>query len=245
MIQVEHLNHSYTARGGAVTALQDISFSVPHGEFLSIVGPSGCGKSTLIKIIGDIIEPQSGVVMIDDMPARQARLAGKFSFVFQNPVLLPWRRVIDNVRLPLEILGRKGHDPSELLKTVGLDGFGERYPWELSGGMRQRAVLARGLVFDPRVLLMDEPFASVDEITRQMLNLELLRIWRETGVTLLFITHSLAEAAYLSDRVLVLSKRPARVKEIVPIPFPRPRPESLQQTEPFLEVVRCLKTSLE
>lgn len=243
-VTISKLSQTYRSKSGTVPALQDIDFSVRPGEFFSIIGPSGCGKSTLIKIIGDIIEPSAGEVRVDGLSARKAREAGKFSFVFQNPVLLPWRRVLGNVTLPLEILRRRSRDPMELLELVGLKGFEQRFPWELSGGMRQRAVLARGLIFDPEVLLMDEPFASVDEITRQVLNTELIRLWREIGVTVFFITHSISEAVFLSDRVMVLSSRPAQIKEIATIPFARPRPESLKQTEEFQALVQCLKEKL-
>lgn len=245
MVEIKNVGQTYLSRTGPVPALRDITFSVAKGEFVSIIGPSGCGKSTLIKIIGDIIAPSEGTVLVHGLTAHDARLKGMFSFVFQNPVLLPWRRVRENVALPLEILRRKGRDPRALLEMVGLAGFEERYPWELSGGMRQRAALARGLVFDPEILLMDEPFASVDEMTRSTLNFELLRLWQETGVTILFITHSISEAVALSDRVLVLSSRPARIKDLVTIPFRRPRDNAVKQTPEFQEVVRCLKEKLE
>ena len=245
MVEVKNVGQTYLSKAGPVPALRDITFSVSKGEFISIIGPSGCGKSTLIKIIGDIISPSEGSVFVHGLTARDARMKGMFSFVFQNPVLLPWRRVRENVSLPLEILGRKGRDPRALLEMVGLAGFEERYPWELSGGMRQRAALARGLVFDPEILLMDEPFASVDEMTRSTLNFELLRLWQEIGVTILFITHSISEAVALSDRVLVLSSRPARIKDLVTIPFPRPRDNAVKQTAAFQEVVRCLKEKLD
>jgi NitT/TauT family transport system ATP-binding protein len=245
MVEVKNLGQTYHSSNGLVHALKDVSFFVKKGEFLSIVGPSGCGKSTLIKIIGDLIAPSEGSVSICGLTPRAARLQGMFSFVFQNPVLLPWRRVWSNVALPLEILRRKGRDPRALLQTVGLAGFEHRYPSELSGGMRQRAALARGLVFDPEVLFMDEPFASVDEITRKTLNDELLRLWHETRVTILFITHSIAEAVALSDRVLVLSSRPGRVKDIVDVPFNRPRTRALKERPEFQEVVKCLNGKLD
>jgi NitT/TauT family transport system ATP-binding protein len=245
MIEIENMSFTYTSGGRAVPALSSVSLSVARGEFVSIVGPSGCGKSTLIKIIGDLLEPSAGNVRVDGLSSQEARLKGMFSFVFQNPVLLPWRRIIDNVLLPLEVLKRKGRDPQAMLNLVGLDGFGDRYPWELSGGMRQRAMLARALIHDPPILLMDEPFASVDEITRQTLNRELMRIWHELRVTIVFITHSLSEAVLLSDRVLVMSKRPAHVRKVVDIRLPRPRTESSLLTADFQELVQCLKAELE
>lgn len=244
MIEITNISKTYRSVNGEVHSLEQISFSAKEGEFISIIGPSGCGKSTLVKIIGDIIEPTSGSVTVDGMSSREARLKGMFSFVFQNPVLLPWRRVIDNVRLPLEILRRNGRDPFALLKLVGLSGFENRYPKELSGGMQHRAALARALTFDPRILLMDEPFGAVDEFTRDALNVELLRIWQEIGVTILFITHSISEAVFLSDRVLLLAGRPAQVRQFQTISFPRPRENSLKDTGEFQEVVRCLREEL-
>lgn len=244
MIEVSDISKTFASTSGQVNALDGVSFSVPGREFVSIIGPSGCGKSTLLKIIGDIIEPSHGSITVDGVPSREARLKGMFSFVFQNPVLLPWRRVIDNVRLPLEILRRNGRDASALLDLVGLHGVGHKYPSELSGGMQHRVALARALTFDPRILLMDEPFSAVDEFTRDILNIELLRIWQEIGVTIFFITHSISEAVFLSDRVLLLSGRPARVKQFPSIPFARPRDNSLKDSREFQEVVRCLREDL-
>jgi NitT/TauT family transport system ATP-binding protein len=244
MIQVNNLTKTYHTSNGEVQTLEEISFSVEQGEFVSIIGPSGCGKSTLLKIIGDIIEPTAGSVSVDGLTSREARLKGMFSYVFQNPVLLPWRCVIDNVRLPLEILHRNSRDPSTLLQMVGLAGFENRYPKELSGGMQHRVALARALTFDPQVLLMDEPFGAVDEFTRDTLNLELIRIWQEIRVSIFFITHSISEAAFLSDRVLLLSARPARLKQFAVIPFKRPRENSLKDSQDFQEVVRCLRKDL-
>jgi NitT/TauT family transport system ATP-binding protein len=245
MLEVRDLSKVYRSRQDTVSAIDRLSFSASRGEFISIIGPSGSGKSTLLKIIGDLLDPTSGSVAVDGRSAHEARLQGMFSFVFQNPVLLPWRRVIDNVRLPLEILGRHSRDPEQLLQMVGLAGFERRYPRELSGGMQHRAALARALTFDPQLLLMDEPFGALDEFTRDALNLQLLQIWQSTGVTILFVTHSIAEALFLSDRVIVLSARPARMKQVLAVPFPRPRPESLKESEQFQEVVRSLREELE
>ncbi len=245
MLEVTDVSKVYRSGSGPVPAIGGVTFSALKGEFVSIIGPSGCGKSTLLKIIGDLVEPTQGTVLVAGVPAREARLKGMFSFVFQNPVLLPWRRVIDNVRLPLEILGRHSRDPGRLLQMVGLEGFETRYPSELSGGMQHRAALARALTFDPQLLLMDEPFGALDELTRDSLNAQLLQIWQQTGVTILFVTHGISEALFLSDRVVVLSSRPATVKEILETPFPRPRPNALKETERFQEVVRSLREKLE
>jgi len=245
LLEIRELSKVYPSGHESVPAIGSVSFSAARGEFVAIIGPSGCGKTTLLKIIGDLLEPSAGFVSVDGLPARQARLKGMFSFVFQNPVLLPWRRIIDNVRLPLEVLGRHSRDPEELLKMVGLAGFEKHYPMELSGGMQHRAALARALTFDPQLLLMDEPFGALDEFTRDALNHQLLEIWRQTGVTILFVTHGIGEALFLADRIIVLSGRPATVREFFPVPFPRPRPDSLKETGNFQEVVRSLRKKLE
>jgi len=245
-VEVKNLQQDYETNSGTVHALENISFSVSAGEFISLIGPSGCGKSTLLKIIGDLIQPTSGSVSINGASNKDARLAGMFSFVFQNPVLLPWRKVIDNVRLPSEILRDHTHaNPLALLEMVGLEGCDDLYPSELSGGMQQRVALARALSFEPKMLLMDEPFAAVDELNRQTLNLELQRIWREIGVTVFFITHSISEAIFLSDRVFVLSPRPANIVEIFEVPFPRPRDTMIKETKKFQDMVKCLRQMLE
>jgi NitT/TauT family transport system ATP-binding protein len=246
MIELCEVSQLYKSKNGGVKALSDISFSVSDGQFVSIIGPSGCGKTTLLKIVGNLIEPTSGRIFVNGLSAREARLKGMFSFAFQNPVLLPWRRIIDNVRLPLEIIRQKGsRDPKELLRMLGLEGFESNYPSELSGGMQQRVALARALTFDPVVLLMDEPFGALDEFTRNELNLQLLKIWSEIKVTVLFITHSIAEAVFLSDKVIVLSERPATVKDTVTVPFERPRQSNVKETAEFQEMVKCLRLKLE
>lgn len=245
MIEVINLGKSYRTANGDIHAIKDLSYSVNRGEFISIIGPSGCGKTTLLKLLGDLIEPTLGSIIIDGKTSRQARVDRMFSFVFQKSVLLPWRKVIDNVRLPLEILKCRGRNPSELLRLVGLAGHENQYPHELSGGMQQRVALARALTFDPQILLMDEPFAAVDEFTRDALNLELLRIWREIGVTIFFVTHSISEAVFLADRVFVLTPRPAKIDYILDVPFSRPRELPLKESKKFQEIVRCLREKLE
>ena len=245
LLCVDRVGKVYPTRTGPIQALESISFQAAAGEFVSIIGPSGSGKSTLIKLIGDLVQPTNGRITVGDMTAAEARADGAFSWVFQNPVLLPWRRVVENVRLPLEILRRTGRDPHELLRMVGLAGFEDKYPSELSGGMQQRVALARALTFNPRILLMDEPFGALDEFTRNTMQYELLRIWGETRVTVLFVTHSLSEAIFLADRVLVLSPRPATVRQIADVPFPRPRDASLKDRPEFEELVRCLRKQLE
>lgn len=245
MIEVSGLRKQYLSTDGDILAIEDVSFSVEKGEFVSIIGPSGSGKSTLIKIIGNIIEPTEGRISVNGLSPEQARKKGMFSFVFQNPVMLPWRRVIENVRLPQQVLNQSTRDPAALLKMVGLEGFEHKYPGELSGGMQQRVALARALTFDPDVLLMDEPFGAVDELTRNELNLELLRIWDEIDVAVLFVTHSIAEAVYLSDRVIVLTRRPARIAVEMKIPYQRPRQDWMKDEPKFQEIVKCLRDHLD
>lgn len=245
MIELCEISQFYKSKNGGVGALSNVSFSISTGQFVSIIGPSGCGKTTLLKVIGNLVEPTKGSVSVNGLTARQARLKGMFSFAFQNPVLLPWRRVIDNVRLPLEITHQGSRDPIELLHMLGLEGFENKYPNELSGGMQQRVALARALTFDPVVLLMDEPFGALDEFTRNDLNLQLLKIWKEIKVTILFITHSIAEAVFLSDKVIVLTERPASVEDIVTVPFERPRKPEIKETTKFQEMVKCLRLKLE
>jgi NitT/TauT family transport system ATP-binding protein len=245
MIEVTNIGKFYRTSNGTIHAIKNLSFSVSMGEFISIIGPSGCGKTTLLKMIGDLVDPTVGSITIDDKTSRQARIDRMFSFVFQKSVLLPWRRVIDNVRLPLEIMHCEGRKPSEVLRLVGLAGHENQYPHELSGGMQQRVALARALTFDPQILLMDEPFAAVDEFTRDALNLELLRIWREIGVTVIFVTHSISEAVFLADRVFVLTTRPAKIDYILEVPFARPREISIKESKQFQEIVKCLREKLE
>jgi NitT/TauT family transport system ATP-binding protein len=224
-----------------VTALEDISFCVEAGGFLSVLGPSGCGKSTLLRVVADLIAPSSGTLSVFGRTPRQARIDRALGFVFQDAALLPWRSALENVELPLEVGGRhslpKGAPtPRELLRLVGLEGWETSFPHELSGGMRQRVAIARALLGGPRLLLMDEPFGALDEITRDRLNEELRRIWLETRTTILFVTHSVYEAIYLGETVLVLAANPGRVRAAVEIDLPRDRALSIRETEPFNRV---------
>ena len=214
-----------------VTALEDVGFEIADGEFVAIVGPSGCGKSTLLRIVAGLQRPTTGSVTVRGKTPTEARRDVEFGFVFQSPVLFPWLRVLGNVLLPDRILGRRNPqaavDATEhargLLRDVGLEGFEEYYPEQISGGMQQRVALARALSYGPSTLLMDEPFGALDEFTRDNLNLQLLEVWRQTRSTVLFVTHSLQEAIFLSDRVVVLSARPGSVIRIAEVPFGRPR----------------------
>jgi NitT/TauT family transport system ATP-binding protein len=233
-----------------VTALKNINFSVPSGSFVTLLGPSGCGKSTLLRVVADIIAPSSGTVRVLGHAPTQARRQREIGFVFQDATLLPWRSAIDNVRLPLEVGGaahtrRTGRTPEELLALVGLAGWEQALPQELSGGMRQRVSIARALLGGPKILLMDEPFGALDEITRDRLNDELLGIWRETGTTILFVTHSIHEAAYLGQQVLILAARPGRVREIISVDLPEPRQLAIRDTAAFGMLAARLRTVLE
>jgi len=232
----------------SVAALQGIDLEIAPREFVSLIGPSGCGKSTLLRIIGDLIQPTSGTVQVNGKPAHQARVDHDYGIVFQDAVLYDWRTVARNVSLPLEMLGwarlRRTEKVREMLELVELTGFESHRPWQLSGGMQQRVSIARALSFDPALLLMDEPFGALDEMTRERLNTELLSIWDKSGSTVVFVTHSIPEAVYLSTRVVVMSARPGRIAEIVPIDLPRPRTFATREEPSFFELVTRVREAL-
>ena len=232
-----------------VTALNDVSFSLDPGGFLSLLGPSGCGKSTLLRVVADLVSPSSGDVSVFGMSPEEARQARSFGFVFQDAALLPWRTALQNVELPLEVGGAKplppnAPTPRELLKLVGLEGWENSFPHELSGGIRQRVSIERALLGGPRLLLMDEPFGALDEITRDRLNEELRRIWHETKTTIVFVTHSVYEATFLGERVLVLAANPGRVAANVRIDLPADRDLSIRETQPFMTLACTLRDAL-
>jgi NitT/TauT family transport system ATP-binding protein len=234
-----------TRDGRGVVALVPTDLAVRPGEFLSIVGPSGCGKTTLLNMMAGLIAPTSGEIRLPQANGDDARIG----FVFQRPVLLPWRRVIDNVMLPVEVMGLAPRDTylaraRELLGMVGLAEFEQAFPGELSGGMQQRVSIVRSLVYDNAVLLMDEPFAALDAMTREELNLELLRIWKLTGRSIVFVTHNIPEAVLLSDRIVVMAPRPGQVREIVPVDLPRPRALSLMGDPRFGAIADGIRTML-
>ena len=236
----------------SVTALKNLSLDVAEGEFLSLLGPSGCGKSTFLRVVADLIPPTSGSVQVLGATPETARLRRDIGFVFQDAALLPWRTALQNVELPMEVArGRTKADkapratPRELLELVGLKGSENAYPHELSGGMRQRVSIARALVTDPRILLMDEPFGALDEITRDPLNEELLRIWRELATTVLSFPPSIYEAAFLAQRVLMLAANPGRVQEIVPVDLPVGRTLAVRETPEFVQLTARLRRVLE
>jgi NitT/TauT family transport system ATP-binding protein len=236
----------------SVTALKDLSVDVGAGEFMTLLGPSGCGKSTLLRVVADLIAPSSGSVDVLGASPSVARLRRDIGFVFQDAALLPWRSALQNVELPLEVARSKTQSskkaratPRELLELVGLKGVENAYPHELSGGMRQRVSIARALVSDPRILLMDEPFGALDEITRDRLNEELRRVWKELGMTILFVTHSIYEAAYLGQRVLMMAANPGRVQEIVKVNLPEDRTLVIRETPEFVQLTAHLRRVLE
>ena len=232
----------------AVAALDGIDLTIGAGEFVSLIGPSGCGKSTLLRIVGDLIDPTAGEIRVNGKVARQARLDREYGMVFQAPVLMDWRTIARNIELPLEIMDFPKEDrerrSAELLQLVELDGFGAKHPWQLSGGMQQRVAIARALAFHPKLLLMDEPFGALDEMTRERMNLELMRIWRETETTVVFVTHSIPEAVFLSTRVVVMSARPGRISRIVPVDLPQPRSVDTRESPRYFELVTEVREAL-
>ena len=237
-IAIHGLTHEYGTNDARVTALTNIDLDIDEGEFVSIIGPSGCGKTTLLRIVGGLQTPTLGTVRIDGTSPDGARRQRLFGAVFQDAALLPWRTAAQNVSLSIELRGvadgnDKDRDIDKLLETVKLDGFQNSYPYQLSGGMKQRVALARALAARPRILLMDEPFGSLDEITRTDMGYELLRIWERRPTTVLFVTHSIAEAVMLSDRVVVLSPRPGEIVDVVDINLPRPRMDSMEESQDF------------
>jgi NitT/TauT family transport system ATP-binding protein len=232
-----------------VTAIKSLDLEVAQGEFLTLLGPSGCGKSTFLRVVADLLPPSRGTIQVLSSTPQLARTRRDIGFVFQDAALLPWRTALQNVELPLEVGGgakRKGRrSPQELLELVGLKDRAHAWPHEMSGGQRQRVSIARALASDPKILLMDEPFGALDEITRDRLNEEILSVWKETGVTILFVTHSLHEAAFLGQRVLVLAANPGRVREIVPVDLPEDRTLDIRETPEFVQLTAHLRRVLE
>ena len=238
---------TFSTSSGPLRALDGVSLNIRPGEFVSLLGPSGCGKSTLLRLVADILPPTDGKISVAGEVPAIARRRRAFGFVFQDPTLLAWRSAEQNVLLPLEIASDT-RNPREraqrLLELVGLARFGGSYPWQLSGGMRQRVAIARALITEPTILLMDEPFGALDEITREYMNLELLRIWNATRTTILFVTHSSPEAVFLSDRVVVMGTSPGRVKLDLRIELPRPRDPAMKETVEFARHTGALRRAL-
>jgi NitT/TauT family transport system ATP-binding protein len=248
VIDIADLSLSFQTRDGPVQALSKIDLRVQRGEFVSFIGPSGCGKTTLLRAIADLETPTSGALSVNGMSAQEARAKRAYGYVFQAPALYPWRTVASNIALPLEIMGYPRSDRDERVKKglelVNLTGFGNKYPWQLSGGMQQRASIARALAFDPDLLLMDEPFGALDEIVRDKLNLQLLQLWRLTRKTVLFVTHSIPEAVFLSTRVVVMSPRPGRIADVIETNFPGERPLEIRETPEFIEIANRVRQGL-
>jgi NitT/TauT family transport system ATP-binding protein len=249
-IECREVTVRFSSDRGSVTALENVSLTLAEGGFLTLLGPSGCGKSTLLRVIADIVQPVAGSVRVFGQAPASARRDRQIGFVFQDAALLPWRNALANVRLPLEVGGRRSRPtgspvPEALLDLVGLSGWEKALPHELSGGMRQRVAIARALLGGPRILLMDEPFGALDEITRDRLNEELLRIWRGSGTTIVFVTHSIYEAAFLGQQVLMLAARPGRVRELVPVELPEPRHLAVRETPAFVALAAHLRAVLE
>ncbi|MGZ4381073.1 MAG: ABC transporter ATP-binding protein [Gaiellaceae bacterium] len=233
---------------GGTTALHGIDLEIVPGEFVSLIGPSGCGKSTLLRVIGDLIAPTSGEALVNGKPSQQARQDRDYGIVFQDAVLFDWRTVAKNIALPLELAGwsreKRRDRVTQMLELVELKGFEDHHPWQLSGGMQQRVSIARALAFDPTLLLMDEPFGALDEMTRERLNMELLRIWDASGSTVVFVTHSISEAVFLSTRVVVMSPRPGRISELVAVDLPQPRTAETREEPRFFELVTQVRDAL-
>jgi NitT/TauT family transport system ATP-binding protein len=250
VISITNIDKTFRAGDGTtVKALENINLEIEQGEFVSFIGPSGCGKSTLLRVIADLIQPTGGTVTVNGKPAAQARKDRDYGFVFQNATLYDWRTVIKNVQLPLEIMKYSKADRDsrarEMLKLVELGEFADRYPYQLSGGMQQRVSIARALAFQPAILLMDEPFGALDEMTRERMNNELLRIWGSLkDMTVIFVTHSIAEAVYLSSRVVVMSPRPGKIAQIIDVNLPRPRGPETRDMDEFFHLTSAVRHAL-
>jgi NitT/TauT family transport system ATP-binding protein len=247
-IEARELELTFETRDGPVHALSDVTLSVAPGDFVSFIGPSGCGKTTFLRVVADLEQPTGGTVSVNGMSPAEARRARAYGYVFQAPGLLPWRTIAKNVRLPLEIMGYARAEQADrvarVLDLVGLADFARRFPWQLSGGMQQRASIARALAFDADLLLMDEPFGALDEIVRDHLNEQLLALWARTGKTVCFVTHSIPEAVYLSTRIVVMSPRPGRIVDVIDSPLPSARPLDIRETPEFLEIAARVRAGL-
>lgn len=248
IIKIQKLCKDFGVGENMVQALTNLELRVDSGEFISLIGPSGCGKSTLLRIIGDLIKPTKGSVEVKEKSVTKARTDRDYGIVFQAPILFEWRNVRKNIELPLQVMGvpksEWGERVDAQLELVGLQEFGKHYPWQLSGGMQQRVAIARALVFRPSILLMDEPFGALDEMTREYMNLELLNIFTRTDVTIIFVTHSIPEAVFLSTRVVVMSARPGTISHVVPIDLPHPRSFDTRESSRYFELVTEVREAL-
>jgi NitT/TauT family transport system ATP-binding protein len=249
VIEAEALSLTFATRDGPVQALSNVSLRIDKGDFVSFIGPSGCGKTTFLRVAADLEQPTAGTIRVNGMSPTEARQRRAYGYVFQAAGLFPWRTIDANIRLPLEIMGYSRAEQAErvrrVLALVELEGFGGKYPWQLSGGMQQRASIARALAFDADILLMDEPFGALDEIVRDKLNEQLLALWRRTGKTIGFVTHSIPEAVFLSTRIVVMSPRPGRVTDIIESPLsPDDRPLHIRESRDFLEIAARVRDGL-
>ncbi len=248
MIEAQNLDLTFQTNDGPVHALKDVSLQIDKGEFVSFIGPSGCGKTTFLRCMADLEHPTGGEITVNGVSPEAARKSRAYGYVFQAAGLYPWRTIGGNIRLPLEIMGYSKADQSErvarVLELVELSGFEKKYPWQLSGGMQQRASIARALAFDADILLMDEPFGALDEIVRDHLNEQLLHLWARTQKTIAFVTHSIPEAVYLSTKIVVMSPRPGRITDVIESPLPKERPLDIRDSPEFLEVAHRVREGL-
>ncbi|WP_091912904.1 ABC transporter ATP-binding protein [Mesorhizobium sp. YR577] len=248
VVEARKLGLTFQTGDGPVQALSDVDLTINKGEFVSFIGPSGCGKTTFLRVIADLEKPTSGTISINGMSPEQARQARAYGYVFQAAALYPWRTIERNIALPLEIMGISGADQKARIKRtmelVNLSGFEKKFPWQLSGGMQQRASIARALAFDADLLLMDEPFGALDEIVRDHLNEQLLELWKRTNKTICFVTHSIPEAVYLSTRIVVMSPRPGRVTDVIESTLPHERPLDIRESPEFLAIAARVRDGL-
>jgi NitT/TauT family transport system ATP-binding protein len=248
VVEARDLSLIFRTPDAPVTALSDINLTIRRGDFVSLIGPSGCGKTTLMRVVADLARQTSGTLLVNGGSAEQARLDRAYGYVFQAPALYPWRSIERNIMLPLEIMGMSKAERREraarYLDLVGLNGFERKFPWQLSGGMQQRVSIARALSFEPALLLMDEPFGALDEITRDNLNVHLLRLWEKTGITVIFVTHSIPEAVFLSSKIVVMSPRPGRILEVIDSDLPADRDLDARETPEFLEIAHRVRVAL-
>lgn len=248
VIEVDGLSLTFATADGPVQALSNIDLRIQEGDFVSLIGPSGCGKTTLLRLIADLEQQTAGTLTVNGMAPERARRERQYGYVFQSPALLPWRTLEKNLTLPLEIMGLSRGEQQErarrYLDLVNLSGFERKFPWQLSGGMQQRASIARALSFEPKLLLMDEPFGALDEIVRDHLNEQLLRLWNKTAKTVVFVTHSIPEAVFLSTRIAVMSPRPGRIIDLIACDFPRDRTLEIRETAEFIEVAHRVRQGL-
>ncbi|HEY9012804.1 MAG TPA: ABC transporter ATP-binding protein, partial [Devosia sp.] len=246
VVSAKNLGLTFSTRDGDVVALSDVNLEIERGEFVSFIGPSGCGKTTFLRVIADLEQPTSGTITVNGTSPTDARLNRAYGYVFQAPALYPWRTIEKNVALPLEVMGLGDREARirRVLELVNLIGFEKKFPWQLSGGMQQRASIARALAFDADLLLMDEPFGALDEIVRDHLNSELLKLWARTQKTIAFVTHSIPEAVYLSTKIVVMSPRPGRVTDVIVSDLPAERPLDIRETPEFLRLAARVRDGL-